>query len=418
MVVAAFSSVGEKPARPSASSLLEATPPVLVYALSTAYPLLRVADRVLGWLTWTSRDQYESVLLVVAYVTVYKNFTSIVRNWLPLAFAASLSLLAYRHMGPAKPPPTLDEIMRVLEGSGRKYRQFVAPLHALDMSGTELVKLVLATLFLSPVYIVISHFWLTPGRIVLGGGVAILTWHSLWFKVLRSVAWRFSATRFLAFVLTGVDRANQAGNQYKTELKRSLSQSSLTAENVSFTFVVFENQRHWLGAGWTANLLGDERAPWTDPALSEVPSIDTFELPDAEGTGMVWKWVDRDWKLDLSNGGLLGGSENGSGLVPRPLTTDSQGFIYTNGFWSSPAAYEGFSKYTRRRRWVRKAALVPDPTTDPTTAPSAEIPLKPTSNAEPTSNTGPTANAEPTSNTEPTSSMKPAAGARQRVKIN
>lgn len=339
MVVASFADE-HKPSQ-SPTSLLDKTPPVLVHALSTAYPLLLFADRVLGWLTWTSNDQYNSVLMVILYVYAYRHLESIVQYWLPCVLVLVFTLIYRESRDPR--PPTLDELVRALESSGSKYRIYVAPLSDLRMSSADLSKLVLATLLWSPLYLLVGYYC-APQTVLFALGLVGLTWHSMWFKVVRSVAWRFSAVRAAVFVLTSVDRVQQRPPR-----------SPVVSANETFTFVVYENQRHWIGAGWSANLLAEERAPWTDPSLSAVQSIDSFDLPDADGIGMVWRWTDKDWKLDMTNGGML--ESSGKDLVDRADVGESDGFVYTNGFWAHPSSTESFSKYTRRRRWVRKAAL-------------------------------------------------------------
>lgn len=52
------------------SPLLVATPPQITRALSQSYPYARVGNKVMGLLTWTSGDPWESFLVVAAFWAV------------------------------------------------------------------------------------------------------------------------------------------------------------------------------------------------------------------------------------------------------------------------------------------------------------------------------------------------------------
>lgn len=49
------------------SPLLVVTPPQITRALSQSYPYLKSANRIAGLLTWTSKDPWESFLVVAAF---------------------------------------------------------------------------------------------------------------------------------------------------------------------------------------------------------------------------------------------------------------------------------------------------------------------------------------------------------------
>jgi hypothetical protein len=69
---------------------------------------------------------------------------------------------------------------------------------------------------------------------------------------------------------------------------------------VRFTFIIYENQRRWVGLGWTISLFAYERAAWTDEHNNSVPPRDQFELPEVEdGSRMKWRWVEGSrWRVD------------------------------------------------------------------------------------------------------------------------
>ncbi|ODV83532.1 hypothetical protein CANARDRAFT_29970 [[Candida] arabinofermentans NRRL YB-2248] len=137
----------------------------------------------------------------------------------------------------------------------------------------------------------------------------------------------------------------------------TIKANGLNTGPVRFTYVLYENQRRWLGVGWTPNLLSYERTPWTDEFLNESESPENFELPQLnDDTGMYWRWVDKTWRLDLTNDGALQLPSSKSKTVADPKSDD--GYIYYDNTWKNPTTEDSFSKYTRRRRWIRTAELV------------------------------------------------------------
>jgi hypothetical protein len=89
--------------------------------------------------------------------------------------------------------------------------------------------------------------------------------------------------------------------------------------SVRFTFVVYENQRRWLGIGWTYSLFPSERGAWTDEHLNSVPPKDSFELPDVQTGGSKWRWVEgSEWRIE--------GADHSTKSDPKIST--SEGWIY------------------------------------------------------------------------------------------
>ena len=79
------------------------------------------------------------------------------------------------------------------------------------------------------------------------------------------------------------------------------------SSGVRFTFVVFENQRRWLGLGWTPNMLAYERSSWTDEQLNQSRDKDKFELPEVEGEDAGWRWVNgSEWQVEAAGKGNSG----------------------------------------------------------------------------------------------------------------
>ena len=201
----------------------------------------------------------------------------------------------------------------------------------------------------------------------------------------------------LCFYLTGLDFL-QARNhslfaaafaKVHKNAGHSLDLSSEASNKpVRFTYVIYENQRRWLGIGWTSNLLSYERTPWTDEFLNESSSIESFQLPNNEnnndysfgaqqsqqlsGSDTTWRWVDKTWRLDLTNDGAITLQNNKRSKTTANPAND-EGYIYYDNTWKKPSTEDSFSKYTRRRRWIRTAELVFNGSSDKTPSTEEEI---------------------------------------------
>lgn len=345
------------------SPLLSSTPPTVTKALSQAYPFILVADNVLGLLTWTGGDMWQSFLVVAAWTSLVLYFEILVGYFGHLLVVACLAGYVWFNREMLKrqvEQPTLDNIVHTLTNVVTRLNLLMLPLTSLQLTSHDVTRLIFTTLFLSPVYIIVSYFILTPRSIFLFGGVFVLTYHSVWARVTRAVLWRSRTVRLLCFYLTGLDftgsrKNNSSGVQLAKKGSDSFGIQSKSGRPVRFTYVLFENQRKWLGVGWTANLLAYERCPWTDEFLNESNPPETFKLPDAEGTNMEWRWVDKTWKVDLSNDGALAVNSK-SKNTPDPSVND--GYIYYDNTWKRPSTEDSYMKYTRRRRWVRTAELI------------------------------------------------------------
>ena len=98
-------------------------------------------------------------------------------------------------------------------------------------------------------------------------------------------------------------------------------------------FELYENERWWVIAGWTKNLIGS-RPTWcrVDKPFEFCDKSNIF-LPNDENNKYQWS---ADWKIEKN--------EN----------TDSNGWEYADDFESDFGNNEKF-KYVRRRKWVRYA---------------------------------------------------------------
>lgn len=340
------------------------------------------------------------MLMVICYITTILYFQPLVKYFGHLLLVAILwgySSLDSFVEDTIKERPTLDDIVHVISCVYTKADLLLSPLSV--WTGNDIKRMLLTMAFLSPVYVVISLFIVSSQKLVLIGGIYILTYHSSWSRVTRRLLWKIKVVRLLLFYVTGLDLSGVSKHQggiFAAVHKKVKKLSSNSADGdedgtpIRFTYVLYENQRRWLGIGWTSNMLTYERSSWTDEFLNEAPSPEQFRLPE-ETSEMAWRWVDKTWRLDMTNDGAIQLSSS------RPKTTASpggdDGFIYYDNTWKKPSTDDSFSKYTRRRRWIRTAELIkvgslPSATTSTTTTtsasdmPSAELNKNSTSEQE------------------------------------
>ena len=262
--------------------------------------------------------------------------------------------------GSAKHQKSLDEIIDVLKIFTSRCSILLDPwLRLTDFLSTQrtatsattrpaLTALFIRILLVTPVWIVLSLppiSVITAKRVVFTFGTLALSWHSRPARVSRTILWRSRTIRHICSIATGLSfgepshddscqRRRSAGktpNEVASSLAAKRSRSPEAAA-IRFTFTLFENQRRWLGIGWTSSLLAYERAPWTDEHLNPTPSKDQFELPEVDGGQATWRWVKgSQWQVE--------GPEGSSSQRERSTKgeTDKDGWIfYDNKAYPKP----------------------------------------------------------------------------------
>ncbi|KAG6096947.1 hypothetical protein E4U30_001087 [Claviceps sp. LM220 group G6] len=292
---------------------------------------------------------------------------------------------------------TLDEILETLKEFTGRCNVLMEPLLEMtDFLSTQrtptsaTTKPALTAMFVR--LLIVTPFWLaltmppfhviTTRRVVLVFGTIILTWHARPMRVTRTLLWRSSLVRRSAAAITGlyfhspikpghsVAAAEAAGGKAKGETSASGLHGGVRhkSSGVKFTFIIYENQRRWVGLGWTASLFAYERPAWTDEHNNAVPSKDDFELPDVEdGSKMRWQWVQGSrWRVD------------GVADEKEPIDYDGEegknGWIFYDNKWQyGRRGQDGWAKWTRRRKWYRDAELVEVEEEPPVPAVAAQV---------------------------------------------
>ena len=236
---------------------------------------------------------------------------------------------------------TLDEIVETLKELTGRCNVLMEPLLEMtDFLSTQrtptsaTTKPALTAMFMR--LLIVTPFWIaltappwrivTTRRVVLVAGTIILTWHARVMRVTRAILWRSATVRRTASAMTGLrfdkppkhktvtdlnpESLTSIQKEKEKELSKPSGRSSLAVNHrrtgsarsagVKFTFIIYENQRRWVGLGWTSSLFTYERPAWTDEHNNAVPPKDEFELPDVEdGSRMRWRWAEGSrWKVD------------------------------------------------------------------------------------------------------------------------
>lgn len=406
------------------SPLLVATPPQITRALAYSHPFIRPLNKLVGLLSWTDNDPWESFLLVAAFwaVTLYGD---VVTRWVgPVTIIMMMMLAMYarrysmlsstgwtgeKRKANHKRGDSTAAIMQhhSLEDVVENLRLFTSRCNILldpflkftDFLSTQtsatsattrpaLTAMFIRIVLVTPLWILLTlppFYIITTKRIVLLIGTIILTWHSQPARVTRTIFWRSRTFRRTCTVLTGLDladRVDPAGRRSSINGKSKTphdiaaalaSKSGRDSPGIRFTFTVYENQRRWLGIGWTASLFAYERSPWTDEHLNTTPPKDKYELPAVEGGHAKWHWVDgSEWHVADSDGDAVSdgdGSKSEAGWVyydNKVSSSVSNDMVPTNctKWQNGRNGKDGWNKYTRRRKWCRTAELVETATSD------------------------------------------------------
>ncbi|KAI4865692.1 Pex24p-domain-containing protein, partial [Hypoxylon rubiginosum] len=438
------------------SPLLLATPPQVTRALAYSHPFLLPLNKLVGLLTWTTGDPWESFLVLVVFWAAVQYGDVVVRfagpivvvmgiiggmygrRYSPLSSSgwtehpSAASNKDKKTTGPVaggaangsyqrnasevtstRHQKTLDEIVDTVKVFTTRCNILLEPLLQMtDFLSTQrtatsaTTRPALTTLFvrivaITPVWVALTLPPLriiTTKRVVLVFGTLILTWHSRVCRVSRTLLWRSATIRRLSKFVTGLqfeepaktkpESANDTkadalstSNTKKPGQNGKTSPSALTEAlkrtgrsgakdtGVRFTFIIYENQRRWLGLGWTNSLFAYERSAWTDEHNNAVPPKDEFELPEVEEGHAKWRWVEgSQWRVD-----------GAPDLDEADYDTEAgkNGWVFYDNKWQNGRrGNDGWGRWTRRRKWYRDAELV-EVSAGSASPPPPELPARP-----------------------------------------
>jgi hypothetical protein len=109
--------------------------------------------------------------------------------------------------------------------------------------------------------------------------------------------------------------------------------SDLSCKSQTLKYELYENERWWMFVGWAKNLISNERPTWSDNSGKNYNDFKSVFLP-----GINYQWIG-NWTIELTEG------------------NDDEGWEYASDF-NSNFSLSSFSKYVRRRKWVRYAKVI------------------------------------------------------------
>lgn len=356
--------------------------PTLASALAMIFPYLLLIDNFLEIITWTNDDPYQNFLFVILYLMIVMQWHFWSMVILPICLALAFSCIVWSvssvvYDSKFDEKPTIDEVVYTLNNITVRFEMLLRPVQHIPFKFKNYVKMLGMSGLLTPLHIFILKKLISPQKYVWLCGLFVLTYHSPWSFTLRRLLWRSVYIRIFAVYITGVDvklrREKAELNQpvsvlqspalSDTEdntgkvnvlsdfkiLKKTMVSSTQFKQEVLFQ--VLENERRWFGLGWTNKLLPNERTNFVferslNPIESIFDDLAKFPFPMFENDlyKYEWKWLDEKWSLDRTFSG----------------SSHMDGWLYYDKSWGNPRSRDGFSKYTRARRWVRKAALMID----------------------------------------------------------
>ncbi|KAK4547726.1 hypothetical protein LTR36_000684 [Oleoguttula mirabilis] len=379
------------------SPLLVATPPQVTRALAYSHAFILPLNHVAGLLSWTTADPWESFLLLAGFWFTVLYGSDVIRWAGPLVVVVGLILGMYsrrysplsstvwsgekarRKRADSEQRKSLDEILETLRTfTGRcdvlldpclQLTEFLSTQSSATSATTRpaLTTLFIRLLAFLPIWILLTlppFYIVTTKRIALLLGTLGLTWHSRPARVTRTLLWRSRTVRNTLTLLTGLQflgpppqpigppplppRPKGAGAASALNVKGA-------GPGIRFTFTLWENQRRWIGLGWTANLLAYERQAWSDEHHNTCADPDRFELPDTEHDATKWRWVPGgEWRVE----GAMTDKEKSAKRIGGGGGGDDVGWTYYDNKWQGGHKTDGWGRYTRRRKWVRDAELV------------------------------------------------------------
>ncbi|GAB7345714.1 hypothetical protein MBLNU457_3990t1 [Dothideomycetes sp. NU457] len=400
--------------------LLLATPPQVTRALAYSHPFILPLNKLAGLLSWTTGDPWESFLMLASFWFVVLYGDHIVRYGGPLVLVVFLILgMYYRRYSPlsssgwtgekhkqhkrepsdvsVKHRKSLDEILATLQTFTTRCNILMDPMMRLteflsvQQTATStttrpaLTALFIRILLASPVWLLLTlppfHI-ITTKRILLVFGTFLLSWHSRPARISRSILWRSNTVRTLFTLVTGLTFA--VPQKHDPAMHTSAQGPGLAAlatkrtnaqDSIRFSFSLYENQRRWIGLGWTHNMIGYERSPWTDEHLNASTDTLHFQLPRVEGGMAEWRWVEgSEWHIEVPDVPQSNANKKGKKAAD---VDDENAWVYYDNKWQDPRrGQDSWSRYTRRRKWVRDAELVDvepkAPTPPPRPVPEAQ----------------------------------------------
>lgn len=364
--------------------------PILASALSNTFPYLLLIDNFLEVITWTNENPYKNLLLMTAFSVVVLCWTKLAFWLIPiltvsifLSVVWTTSSVIYDSKFDEK--PTVDEVLRTIHNMTVRFELLLRPARNLNLTNKNYVTMMIGAIIFTPLHLLIMKFFLLPQTFTWLVGVFMLTYHSPYAFSSRRLFWRSTYVRRGTSLVTGIlfrlnrrkpsskgsrdtisrEKTHNSAKPDICEVSQSITnkaqmindftitqKTSLSTSKLSHIvrFDILENERRWIGIGWSKYLFPNERTSFCYATLmlsAPDPSLGgCFRFPVFENDlyNYQWQWMDYEWKLDPE----------------FDLGKNKEGWVYYDSNWEKARSFDGFSRYTRSRKWTRRAVLLID----------------------------------------------------------
>ena len=212
--------------------------------------------------------------------------------------------------------------------------------------------------------------YLIPVRVLVGLlGTIILTYRAPFAQLLRAALWRSAFVRWAVYrswaELTGIPVTYPIPTPPADGAVATQSANATVTARVQFAFMLYENQRWWMGLDWTAALLPAERPSWCSAAQAPLPPPAAFALPapttvffpvdgppDArEQRTAAWAWAEPEWRVVVRRDGDSS-ADAVEGAEDTTEETDADGWVYGDNMWESHSGKGGLGKVRARLQFL------------------------------------------------------------------
>ncbi|KAJ7594831.1 Peroxin/Dysferlin domain-containing protein [Mycena floridula] len=389
---------------PGLYDFVSSVPPQLTAVLVHLQPYISFLRHAAEILSWKSSSSYDSWLTLAGWWAACLFGPLTFRYLLPVAavFIFTFSTWTKNPERNAAPPVTEHSLQTTITD--------LCTIQALLPSFPQMLStaptgstLLRVTAYIYAPYLILTYT--VSSRIILGFvGTLVISWRASWANTIRTSLVQSAYVRWAIYHTWAL-----VSGQPLPPMTQSFSPTQTSPDPVNavrFLFTVYENQRWWMGLDWTAALLPNERPSWCSSKQEPVQPPNAFSLPDpttvylADERGRrvkrtaTWSWEEPEWKVVVVAG-------DGATRVERPLptlkeespglltkaaskmreaganvpseekvsedsettqadedvSTDPDGWIYSDNKWEGKTNKGGIGKYTRYRRWTRIATV-------------------------------------------------------------
>lgn len=325
------------------SASLRNIPPPVISTLYSVYPIIIATNRVLSFITWTSESSYRNFVLIALYelLVLHWNhyFTVLLPSLVVLLFCCSVwfikqSFTNVLHSNTRS--PTLEEILDSLDNLNLRFAFLMNLNPAPNTSHTPLYRNLLPNLvLLTPFYVFLMKRYISIDVWIAVVSLYIFTSYSTWSIAARILLWRWKPLRLVLEFLTS-KKFPMVDKDLEITLLNLNVKDNVNDTTKILEFHVVENERRWLGVGWSkAMLLFESKAPYYSLESHRwIQKLDDFQFPRlSRYRNSAWKWIDPSWSIESD-------------------------WTYYDSHWKSPCDKDSISRFTRSRRLKRRCIVV------------------------------------------------------------